>query len=217
MESLIEKFLFISPILNGNGYGDGDGDGDGHGSGYGNGYGYGSGHGNGYGYGYGDGDGDGDGYGYGGGLKQFNNNKVYYIDHVPTLIYSIKNNIALGAIINSDLSLQNCYIVKNDSYFAHGKSIKEAFQSLQEKVFRNLSEEEILIEFKKVFPIFSEKYPALNLFTWHGILTGSCKLGRESFCKNNNINIESDNFTIYEFITLTKDNYNGKIIEKLLN
>jgi len=204
MESLILEFLKINLILNGDGngygneYGDGNGDGDGNGNGYGDGYG------NGYGDGYGD------------GLIKYNNNKVYYIDTIPTIIYSIKNNIAIGSIINNDLTLSDCYIVKNDNYFAHGKSIKEAYQSLNEKIFRNLSKTEIISKFKETFSQYSNKYPAKDLFNWHNLLTGSCKIGRESFCKNHNINIEKDSFTIYEFIELTKNSYGGEVIKSLL-
>lgn len=195
MESLILEFLKINLILNG--YGDGYGDGNGDGSGYGNG--------NGYGNGYGD------------GLIKYNNNKVYYIDTIPTIIYSIKNNIAIGSIINNDLTLSDCYIVKNDNYFAHGKTIKEAYQSLNEKIYKNFSEEEIILKFKETFNNFSSKYDAKDLFNWHNLLTGSCKFGRESFCKNHNINIENDMFTIYEFIDLTKNEYNGQIIKRLVD
>ena len=61
-----------------------------------------------------------------------------------------------------------------------------------------------------------KKYSAKDLFIWHHILTGSCKFGREIFCKDRNIDINKDEFTIYEFIDLTKDSYMGEIIKKLL-
>ena len=41
-------------------------------------------------------------------------------------------------------------------------------------------------------------------------------MGRESFAKDHNINIQTDTFTIYEFIELTKDSYNGENIKLLL-
>ena len=204
----------------GSGYGDGYGDGNGSGYGSGNSYGNGNGSGSSYGSGSGYGNGYGDGYGDGnrgmGGIKIFNSQNVYQIDDIPTIISSIKNNIAKGFILLSDLTLTPCYIVKENNYFSHGSTLKEAFNSLQEKLYQNESLEDRITRFKEKFIDFKAKYPASELFIWHNILTGSCKIGRESFAKDHNINIQTDTFTIYEFIELTKDSYNGGNIKLLL-
>ena len=208
MEEKIKEFLSITFYGSGNGNGYGYGNGNGYGDG--NGSGYGSGNGDGYGNGYGNGYGDRDG------IKIFNNQNIYQIDNIPTIISSIRNNIARGFILQSDFTLIPCYIVKENNYFSHGATVKEAFQSLQEKLYQNESLEERIIKFKEKFVDFKAKYPAFELFTWHNILTGSCKMGRESFVKDHNINIQTDTFTIYEFIELTKDSYNGDNIKLLL-
>ena len=208
----------------GYGYGSGSGDGDGYGYGDGNGDGYGSGDGDGYGYGDGDGygSGDGDGYGYGDGsgdgygVKSINGNPIYVVDNIPTIITNVKGNIAKGFILDSDLSLTPCFIVKKNNQFSHGNTLHEAFESLQEKLYDDSTEEERIFKFKEHFSDFSKKYSAKDLFIWHHILTGSCKFGREIFCKDRNIDINKDEFTIYEFIDLTKDSYMGEIIKKLL-
>lgn len=62
---------------------------------------------------------------------------------------------------------------------------------------------------------YNGKYDASDLFVWHNTLTGSCRFGRESFCKEREINIDTDQFTIAEFVELTKDSYGGHIINKL--
>jgi hypothetical protein len=233
MES-INEFLKINTDYD-SGYGDGDGYGYSYGSGYGDGDGSGSGYGyscgSGYGYGYG-GDGDSDygyddGYGYdcssgygggdgdGSGIKSFNNQTVYLIDSIQTIISSIKGNVAKGFILNDDLTLSKCYIVKENNKFAHGKTLHEAFESLQEKLQNTYTDEERISKFNSLFPDYSKKYSAKDLFNAHNLLTGSCKFGRESFCKSNNINLSTDMFTIYEFIELTKNQYNGDIIKML--
>lgn len=173
-----------------------------------------SGDGYGYGDGYGDGDGDGDGYGYG--VKMFNGDKVYMIDDMPTIIKSIRNNVAKGFILNSDFTLEETFVVKENYSFAHGKTLHDAYQSLQEKLYDDSTEEERLEAFEEHFKDSSVKYSAKELFIWHHVLTGSCKQGRESFCKQHGIDLESDMFTIYEFVELTKDSYGGDIIKKLL-
>ena len=182
MEEQIKEFLSVTFFKDGNGYGSGDGDG------------YGGGNGGGY------GNGSGDGSGGIGGIKIFNSQNVYQIDNIPTIISSIRNNIAKGFILLSDLTLTPCYIVKENNYFSHGSTLKEAFRSLQEKLYQNESLEDRIRRFKEKFIDFKAKYPASELFIWHKILTGSCKMGRESFCKSNNIDIQKDKFTIYEFI-----------------
>lgn len=232
---MIEEFV---RVLNDSGYGKGPGyskgsgsgngyiNGSGHGSGYGkNGYNNGSGHGDrsGKAYGHGDGSGSGDREGRGlgmlfyKGIASYNGDKVYYIDSVPTVIKHVKGNVARGFIIQSDLTTTPCFVVKERGYFAHGNTLREAYTALQEKLHDNPTEEERLKKFKDKFPDFSKKYPACDLFSWHHVLTGSCKAGREAFCRDNDIDINKDSFTIYEFVELTKNSYGGKTILKLLN
>ena len=233
METLIKIFL------DGSGDGDGDGDGDGYGSGYGYGagYGYGYGYGSGYGYGcgygagdgyvYGSGSGSGSGYGYGyssgsgdgdgagSGVLSINNNKIYIIDDIQTIIKSVRGNIAQGFILNADLSLTPTFIVKELNYFAHGETLHKAFSALQAKIMDNMSIEDKIIKFKEKFNDFSKKCPNKDLFYWHHILTGSCEQGRKSFARDHNIDIDNGSMSIYEFIKITENSYNGEIIKKL--
>lgn len=172
---------------------------------------------NGSGDGSGDGYGDGYGYGYGDDIASYNGDRVYYIDSIPTIIKYVKGNVARGFILQSDLTTTPCYVVKERGYFAHGNTLREAYLALQEKLYDNSTEEERLKKFKDKFPDFSKKYPAYDLFSWHHVLTGSCKAGREAFCRDNDIDINKDSFTIYEFVELTQNSYGGKTILKLLN
>ena len=240
MEDKIKQFLNTGSGYGdgsgyGSGYGDGYGDGYGYGYGYGSGYGDGYGDGYGYGYGYGDGDGYGSGYGYGDGdgygsgygdgygygdgdgygVKSVNGNTIYIVDNIPTIITNVKGNIAKGFIFQSDLSLTPCFIVKGNNQFSHGSTLHEAFESLQEKLYDDSTEEERIDKFKENFSDFSKKYSAKELFVWHHILTGSCKAGRESFCRDKGIDVDNDKFTVYEFIELTKNSYDGEVIRKL--
>ena len=229
MEEQIKLFLSYGygyGYGSGSGYGDGSGYGSGYGSGSGSGSGDGSGsgsgsvsgYGSGYGYGSGSGDGDGSGYGsgYGDGIKTFNGDKVYIIDDIPTIIKHIHDNVAKGYILNDDFTLTKTFVAKENGKFAHGETLHDAFASLQEKLYDDSTEEERIEAFKKHFPDFTKKVSAKELFYWHHVLTGSCEQGRLSFCINKGIDIEKDSFTIYEFIELTKESYNGDIIKKLL-
>ena len=213
LETRIKAFLNVSSGY-GSGSGYGSSSGDGYGYGYGSGYGYGDGYGYGYGYGSGDGDGDGYGYGYGYGIKGLNGDKVYVIDDVPTIIKSVRDNIAQGFILNNDLTLHPCYIVKEQNKFAHGDTLHDAFISLQAKLYDGSTEEERIEAFRKKFPDYDTLYPNRALFAYHHVLTGSCRMGRESFCKDKGISL-SDATTVRQFVLLTKDSYGSATIRKL--
>ena len=224
----IEEFLNVGDGY-GYGYGDGYGDGYGYGSGDGSGYGDGYGDGTGYGYGYDYDSGSGYGYdydsgsgygydydsGYGDGVKTFCGENVYLIDGVQTIIESVRGNVVKGYILQSDLTITRCFVVKENDKFAHGSTLREAFEALQEKLYDGSTEEERILKFKEHFQDFSKKYPARELFVWHHVLTGSCKAGREAFCRDMGIDVNKDEFTVYEFIGLTKNSYGGKTIKKL--
>ena len=179
------------------------------------GYGDGSGSGDGYGYGYGCGYGDGSGNGYGdGGVKEINGHAVYVIDNTRTIITSIHGNVAQGFILEHNTKLVPCYIAKDNNHFAHGKTLREAFSSLQEKLYDDSTEEERIRAFKRKFPSYDTKYSNQDLFVYHHVLTGSCRMGRESFANSRGISL-SDKTTVREFVQLTKDAYGGDIIKKL--
>ena len=156
---------------------------------------------------------NGSGYGYGDGVSMINNKKIYCIDSVQTIILSIHNNIAKGFIVNEDLTLQQCYIAKGQNMFAHGNTIKDAVRDLREKIFANLDVDEKIEEFKKIFKK-DKKYKGTEFYKWHNLLTGSCEMGRNSFVRNHNLNLEDD-FSVKEFIEICQDDFGGKIIKKL--
>lgn len=232
MESLTDKvkdFLAIDyGYGNGSGYGYGSGSGYGYGSGYGNGdgygsgsgdgsgFGYGSGYGSGYGYGYGDGNGDGDGSGFGDGcdIKYINGEAIHRIDGVNTIIRAVHGNIARGAILNRDLTMTPCYIVKQNNRFAHGETLRSAMSALREKLFDGMSEEERIDAFLAEHKPGVE-YPCRDLYEWHHSLTGSCEMGRKQFAKDHGIDIDKDRMTIERFCELTRDQYGGEIIRKI--
>lgn len=207
LETKIKNFLNLS-------YGDGYGYGSGYGSGNGDGNGYGYSDDGGYGYSDDDGYGYGDGYGDGYGVKEVNGDTVYIVDDVPTIIKSVRDNIAQGFILQHDLTLTPCYVVKEQNRFAHGETLHDALSALQEKLYDDSIEEERIEAFLKKFPKYDTPYPNRDLFAYHRVLTGSCRMGRESFCKDRGIDLDGST-TVREFVELTKDSYGGDVICKL--
>ena len=148
------------------------------------------------------------------GVKVINGYEVHRIDDIPTILTSIRGDVAQGFIVQSDLQLKPCYIVKENNKFAHGETLHDAFSSLQEKLFDDSSEEERLDAFKKKFPEYDVKYDNRDLFKYHHILTGSCRMGRELFVSSKGLSLD-DKTSVREFVKLTKNAYGGDIIQKL--
>ena len=187
MEVIIKKWLEIS-----DGYGSGDGSGDGYGYSYGSGYGFGS------------------GYGY-----KLNGDYINKIDGVNTIIKSIKGQVAKGYIVNNDLTWTKTFIVKDvdSKHYAHGKTIKDAFASLEEKIIADLDVDERINMFLQDIDT-TKKYQLKYFFDWHGKLTGSCLQGRESFIKNKGLKLE-DKIDFNEFMELCDGQYGWEVIKQL--
>ena len=237
----VERFLSIKTI---NGYGCGCGSGDaygyvgryGYGSGYGPGSGYGIGNGgggdynyrNGFGNSNGSGDGDGLGFGYGsedgsgeGGsvsvmnIKTFKGHIIDYIDGVPTIITNIHNNVASGFIIGFDMTLIPCYVAKAGNSFAHGKTLKNAVEDAEAKEMGEMPIEERIEKFIEVFGSLDSEHMGEEFYDWHHILTGSCRMGRDKFCKENGIDL-TKKYSVRYFLNITKNSYGGDIIKHII-
>ena len=213
---------------NGDGLIEGDGYGNGYGCGFGNseGYGFGSNHfsvdsdfGYGCGFGstgYGHSDGSGDdsvGSDYGD-IKALNGNIVDYIDYVPSIITQVHGNIACGYIVKADLTLESCFIAKVGNSFAHGKTLKDAVADAKAKEAKRLPIEERIEKFREVFGSLDSEHTGKEFYEWHHILTGSCKMGRDEFCKSHNIDL-TQKYSVRYFLDITKNSY-GKNIIKLI-
>ena len=222
---VLTREAFIHSDFTGSGYGYGDGycygSGYGYGDGYGSGSGYGSGYGCGYGSGYGsgscdgdgDGSGDGSGSGYGYGLKSINGQPVDMIDDVPTILTRIIGDAAKGFIVLADLSLAPTFVCKQGNTFAHGETLHKAREALLEKLFDDMPTEERIAAFCAEFNP-GVKRLAMDFFSWHHRLTGSCEQGRREFARQHDVDIDHDELTPEEFFALTRDSYGGSIIRQ---
>ena len=198
-------------LSSGFGYGSGYGSGDGDGYGDGDGDGYGSGSGSGSGGGYGSGSGCGSGYG--SGLKSLNGQPVDMIDDVPTILTRIIGDAAKGFIVRADLSLAPTFVCKQGNTFAHGETLHKAREALLEKLFDDMSTEDRIAAFCAEFKP-GVKRPAMDFFSWHHRLTGSCEQGRREFARQHGVDLESDTLTTEEFFALTRDSYGKDIIRQ---
>lgn len=141
---------------------------------------------------------------------------IYYIDSIPTIIYSTKGDYARGAIVSRiDSSLTPCFIMKKGDVFAHGSSLHEVHKIVSDKFDKLHSVKERITKFKTNFPDFNIKVRVKELLDWHYYLTGSCLMGKLAVVKDNQINMDEDMFTIHEFIQFSKDKFGWEIIKQL--
>ena len=89
--------------------------------------------------------------------------------------------------------------------------MQQAVADARAKALESMPEEErverFLTEFKRGTP-----YPAQSLFDAHGWLTGSCRMGREQFCRDRSIDLATATYTVREFCAMTRDQYGSGII-----
>ena len=166
-----------------------------------------------YGTGYGTGDGDGTG------LEMYDDRKVHTVDGLPTLIYKFHlendaNGWAVGRIIRADMSLEKTYIAKRDYHFAHGTTLQEAIDAVNAKLLAEKTMDERLDAFVEAFPLVDTFVSGHELFKWHNILTGSCLQGRKNFVYERALDLNGE-FTILEFIALTRNAFGGSVIKEL--
>ena len=230
----VKRFLFIQKSNYVLDYVSGKGSYDGYGFGYGSGYG--AGYKDGYGYGsslrYEDEDGSGSGpgfssipgfssspgfgFGYGNGdVTALNGNIVDYIDNVPTIIIQVHGNIACGYIVKEDLTLESCFIAKAGNSFAHGKTLKDAVADAEAKETERLPVEKRIEKFIEVFGSLDSEHTGKEFYDWHHILTGSCKMGRDEFCRSHSIDL-AQKYSVRYFLDITKDSYGSDVIKMII-
>ena len=69
-------------------------------------------------------------------------------------------------------------------------------------------------KFIKVFGSLYSEHTGKEFYDWHHILTGSCKMGRDGFCKDHDIDLEKK-YTVKYFLDITEKSYRGDVIKRV--
>ena len=156
----------------------------------------------------------GSGSGDGSGIKMFSGEHVVRIDGMQTILHAIHGNTAKGSLLNGDLTLSPCFVVKAGSSFAHGHTLQDAMQALETKLFEDMPVGEKIDKFLEKFDL-EKPHPVKEFYDWHNRLTGSCEMGRKAFAKERGIDIENGEMTVREFVALTRNAFGGSVIRQL--
>lgn len=136
------------------------------------------------------------------------------IDDVQTILTAIHGDTAKGYILRDELTLDPCYIAKAGNHFAHGKTLEDAVADARDKLFDDMPEDKRIAAFLAAHER-GVKYPARDFYDWHHRLTGSCRMGRDSFVSSHGIDLDGGMYTVEEFIALTRNSYGGSVIARL--
>ena len=147
-------------------------------------------------------------------IKEYNGQRIYMIDDVPTLIDRVRGDYAKGSILRDDLSLHPCYIARVGNSFAHGDTLHQALADATAKELEDQPIEERIARFVSEFPDPDKAVPFKSLYTWHHVLTGSCTMGRDEFTRSHSLDTAKD-YTPRYFIEITAHAYGGEAIRQL--
>lgn len=146
----------------------------------------------------------------------YNGEPVYVVDGIPCVFKTVHDVWAKVDVINrKDFTARTAFIGKCKGFFAHGETLRKALQDAKAKYFRNIDFESKKEELKRLFSRSADKkLPVSILYEWHGILTGSCRFGRDEFMRTHALK-DDDRLTLNEFVDLTAAHFGGDKIQKL--
>lgn len=150
------------------------------------------------------------------GILSVDGRKIYIIDEIPTAIDNIKGNIAIGKILQADMSWKQCYIARVGNSFAHGETSHEAFKDATAKDLVDMPFAVKIKRFKERFPSLDDTAQVSEFYNWHNTLTGSCKMGRKHWLNEHGYNMDTDISTVRNFLEQTKNDYGSNVITKVL-
>ena len=136
------------------------------------------------------------------------NHKIQMIDGIATVIRSKKKRdeftIYEGSLFNRK---EKCFVAKRDKYYAHGETIKQAIEDVNFKFLQeNLEVQDLVNQIKRKQTISVSEFR---------LLTGACKMGCESFMKQNNLT--ETTYPLTKALDLLKNQFGWSKIQEHFN
>jgi len=135
----------------------------------------------------------------------WNDGKYILVDGIFTEVVYKKGNVYQVKRLNNP---KEFYLVTDETKWAHGDTLKEAYQDLVYKVTNRSKEDFEHLTLDSVLT-FEESIACYRT------ITGACSFGTRDFVKSNGI--EEKDRTISEIIELTKDRYGNDSFVKFFN
>ena len=150
-------------------------------------------------------------------ILTYNGEPVYVVDGIPCVFKTVHDVWAKVDVINkTDFTARAAFIGKCKGFFAHGETLRKALQDAKAKYYQSIDFEAKKEELKALFSRSADKkLPVRTLYEWHGMLTGSCRFGRDEFMRTHALK-DDDRLTLKEFVNLTAAHFGGEKIKELL-
>ena len=132
--------------------------------------------------------------------------EVQIIDEIRTIVLNRKKNVIKGLYLDN---LNSCFVVEKDGVFSHGKTIKEAKDSLLYKISNRDTSmyEDYTLNTKVKFEEAVKMYRCI---------TGACEAGTRHFVENVLTN-KKKSYTIQEIIDATQGQYGSETFRDFFN
>ena len=121
--------------------------------------------------------------------------EVHLIDNIETVVLRKKGNVSKVWLLGKD---HESYLVENDGIYAHGKTLKEARESLLYKI----GDRDTSFYDGYTIETVVTKQEAIKMYR---VITGACEYGVKTFVDNQKT--RKRKFTVQEIIELTKGQY----------
>ena len=131
--------------------------------------------------------------------------EVQIIDDVKTIILNHKKNVIKGVFLDS---LNPCYVVEKDGVYSHGRTLKEAKDSLIYKISNrdNSMYEDYTLDTVVTFEEGIKMYR---------VITGACEAGTRNFVEG--LAKKKKKYTVGEIITATEGQYGNETFKEFFN
>ncbi|MCM1338766.1 MAG: hypothetical protein NC191_03750, partial [Muribaculaceae bacterium] len=122
--------------------------------------------------------------------------EVQIIDDTPTIVYKRKGNIIKGKFLNNE---KDCFVFEKDGFYAHGKTVKQAYLDW---LFKTSDRD--VEQYKNI-----DKTEIKDLNYWviaYRTITGACSFGTNNYLNNNKDKYKAK-MTLQEVLKATEGQY----------
>ena len=132
--------------------------------------------------------------------------EVQIIDGVKTIILNRKKNVIKGLFLED---LKPCYVVGKDGVYSHGKTLKEAKDSL---IYKISNRDTSMYKDYTLDTVISFE-DAIKMYR---VITGACEAGTRNFIENT-LKVKKKKYTVSECIELTEGQYGSDKFKEFFN
>ena len=151
------------------------------------------------------------------GIKEYNGNKVHFVNGYTLYLTHVHEPYAIGEIIKNDLTTQQCYLGRVNNHIVVGDSLHTVIEGLREKISNSDDNEfDVAQAFVLAHPDYEKEYDWDEMVFWHSLTLVTCKEGRDKFSSQANKS-KGSKATPKELVAFIKQSRDWTLGEKIGN